>query len=185
MGTTTQDWLQQLQTPAEEKGALSDTERRQMFNLARRQSAGALNTGLSTLRSELGGHGFRGGESGIADSALANLVRSNQEALSQEGTKIAMDEAQRRERLAELGQNRLLGAGGLSAQLESIAAQRAAASGANKNAAAQLAWEKERFGQEFPWEQEQSRMTMLSNLLGEMGQSQQQVYAPYWDALGQ
>jgi len=170
-------WLGQLDKPVEE-GVLSEAERQNIYNLARRQNQGALNTGVETAKEQLGSRGFRAGESGFADSAIGEMIRKNQETMGQVGVGIGKEEAQRRERIAELNLNRLLGAGG-------IAAQHSGGGGAGKAAMAQLDWEKEKWGQEFPWQQEQARMGQLFDLYGMMGTSQNQVYAPYANAMGQ
>jgi hypothetical protein len=179
------DWLSQLNVPIEERGVLSDAERQRMFNLARRQSAGAMGAGMETLKEQLGGRGFRVGESGAADTAMGKYILGSQEALSQQGTEIATDEAKRRAELAGLNIQRLTGAGGLQVQQNAVEAQKAAAGAQARLGQSQLEWEKNKFSQTFPWEKEQAQMGWLQNLLGMMGQSQQDVYAPYWNAIGQ
>jgi len=178
-------WLEELKKPVEETGALSDAERQRIFNLARNQQVGSQTAQMAGLKEALGSRGFRAGDSGIADTALGNLYRSTQENLAGEAGKIAMDEAARRERLAQLNIARLTGGGDIMAKLRQAAASAAGARTGLKLGEEQLAWEKEKFGQTFPYQKQQDWMNNLFRLWGGMGASQNEVYAPYLNALGQ
>jgi len=171
-------WLGALEKPIE--AGLSTGDMQKQYNQLRNQIQGSWGTGAESLKGELGQRGFRVGESGMADTALAGLYSQGSKALSKGATDIYLSEADKSRELANMNLQRKLGAGGLITQQA-----QARASGAGARAAmAGLDWEKEKFEQTFPWEQEQFYTNQAMDLAGRMGQSQQQVYAPYLDALG-
>lgn len=170
-----QDWLSQLQTPINAGQSTGDLQKH--YNQLRSQIQGAGKMQTQGMQSALLGKGFRSGESGFADAPLMQLQMQTGKNLADASTNIYLDEAKRRMDMAGLNLQRMLGGGELEA---SLVRQKIA----NKPALAALDWERERFGQTFPWEKEQAEMSNLFNLMGMMGQSQQQVYAPWWDAMG-
>lgn len=165
-------WMGKLEATPE--GGLTDEERQRIYNLNRRQIQGATNAAAGELERSLSGRGFRGGESGIADTALAGVHMAGAERLGQASTQLAMEEAKRRGDF-------MLGAGNLEAAWKNAQAQQTAA-GAQSRA---VDWSKQKFTQyEFPWEQEQAANADLWRYLQMMSGSQQEVYAPYWNAVG-
>ena len=170
-----QDWMKQLETPIE--AGLSKGDLQTQYNQMRKQIQGGWGAGTEALKGQLGQRGFRVGESGVADTALAGLYGEGARALSTGAENIYLDEAKRRQDLAGLNLQRMLGAGGLEAQQ--------AATGASAGASAdRLAWEKEQFGQTFPWQKEQQTTQQLFDLMAMMVGSQQEAYAPYMSAIG-
>lgn len=61
-----------------------------MYNLAREQVSGQTAADVEYARTELGGRGFKAGESGIANRALMNIRRGGAERLGTESRKMAM-----------------------------------------------------------------------------------------------
>ena len=177
------EWLTELKTPI--SAGLSTGDLQTQYNQMRNQIQGTWGAGAETLKGQLGERGFRAGESGLADTALGGLYEQGSQALSKGATDVYLDEAKRSQDLANMNLQRLTSGGSLAAELEKIRAQRAATGSAAGGAAARLAWEKEKFGKQFPWEQEMQATGQLFDLMGMMGGSQQQVYAPYYEALGQ
>lgn len=62
-------------------------------NLARRTSQGGWSAGLDTLKRELGGAGWKVGESGVADSSIGNYLASQSEGLGKSATELAVNAA--------------------------------------------------------------------------------------------
>jgi len=175
-----QDWLQRLETPIEAGRSTGDLQKQ--YNLMRNQIQGATPAMAETLRAQLGGRGFRVGESGFADTPMAQMLTAGQRNLSEAASNIYLDEAKGAREMAGLNLQRLLGAGGLEVQSQAAGAQAHAAKLAADTAAQRLAWEKEQWGQEFPWQQERASMGDLFGMMGMMGSSQQQAYAPWYQA---
>ena len=185
-------WLQQLQQRPNIQVGLTDQERSAIYGLGRQQIQGATRTSAEQLRTAMGGQGFRAGESGIADTALANIYRGGAEQLAQYSGNLAAQEAQNRfsQRLGieQLMSNRLgTGAGILGslrgAQMQAGATTAAARMAAN-TAADRLSWEKERFKEyTFPWEQEQGTWGNLMQMYGMQQQGQQYAYQPWYTAM--
>jgi len=176
------DWLSKLEAPIE--AGLSEGDLQKQYNQMRNQIQGGWNAGLDTLTGTMAKYGFRPGESGRADSAVGQFLTSGSQALSKGATDVYLNEAANRNKLAEMNLNRLLGAGGLEVQNRAAGAAGAGARASRDIAEQQLAWEKEKWGQQFPWEQEQAATGQLFDLMGMMQGSQQQAYAPYWGAMG-
>ena len=61
-----------------------------MYNLAREQISGQTAADQEYARTQLGGRGFRAGESGIANRALMDIRRGGAERLGTESRKMAM-----------------------------------------------------------------------------------------------
>jgi len=185
-------WTEQLK---QKQGApqigTTEGERQNIYNLARRQTQGATKTAGEQLQGAMGGKGFRAGESGIADTALANIYNQGAERLGQQATQQSIAEVNNRfnQSLAtnRLDLDRLLGGGGISAQLAQVAASRAASSAASKLGQDQLSWSKERFGKEFGASEEQrgwgNQQTSFGNMMDiwrtQIGQQGQD-----WDRYG-
>jgi len=178
-----QDWLSQLNKPIE--AGLSKGDMQREYNQMRQQIQGGTGAMAESMKEQLAGRGFRVGESGAADTALGNIFTQGGANLAKAGTDVYLDEARRKQDLAGMNLNRLLGAGGLEAQ--DAASRRAAGI-----AGGQLDWEKEKFGQVFPWEkeqaafgQEQTMMNQYMNYLAMMQGSQEDEYGAYRGAKGQ
>jgi hypothetical protein len=172
------DWLSALKEPINAGQSKGDLQRQ--YNQMRSQIQGGTNAMAEQMKGQLAGRGFRVGESGAADTALGQIFQQGGANLAKAGTDVYLDEARRRMDMANMNMNRLLGAGGLEAQ--DLASKRNAGV-ARDISGNQLAWEKEKFGQQFPWEQEQFYMNQAGGLMNSMLQSQQDVYAPYWNAI--
>ena len=86
-----------------------------IYNLGRTQIQGATQAGLGMARGFMGGRGFRGGESGLADTAMGQIIRGGQQNLAGLSAQTSIDEANRRfseqSTLAQLNLSRLLGGG--------------------------------------------------------------------------
>jgi hypothetical protein len=177
MATNKNTWLGQLEKPI----TASSKEQQQMFNLARRQGQGATNALASEMENKMSGRGFRGGESGIADTAIGDIYSRGAEALGAAAEQGGVDlEKQAR----ELNLSRALGGGGLQAQFDQMAQQ-------NEQFGQNLGWEKNKFGQTLDfsktqqdWQQQQDLMNMMFGLNQYMGNEQQQVWSPYYNAIG-
>jgi len=87
---------------------------KQRFNLAREQIQRGTGIEAAQMQKYMGGKGFRGGESGIADTALGRIARGGAERLSTASQQIAESEAERAQGYAGLNLQRQLGGGGLA-----------------------------------------------------------------------
>ena len=96
----------------------------QRYNLAREQIQGGTRMQAEQMRRYMGGRGFRGGESGIADTALGGVFRGGAERLGQASRGIEADEAGRAQQYDLLNLQRQLGGGGLALQGEEGAMDR-------------------------------------------------------------
>lgn len=63
------------------------------INLSRRANQGGWAAGAESLKRDLGGAGFRAGESGIADSALGQFYSQGAEKMGQNATQLAVEKA--------------------------------------------------------------------------------------------
>jgi len=86
----------------------------QRFNLARGQIQGAGQVEMGMLRKSLGGRGFRGGESGYADTAYARSARGTGERLTRASQEITESEANRAMQYDQLNLQRKGIGGGLA-----------------------------------------------------------------------
>jgi len=176
-------WLTELANPVTAQIGLTDPERQGVYNLARKQQTGAESTAMEALKASGAGRGFRAGESGFMDTAMGKLYGQGAERLGGYANEQAIQEVKDRfnqnMQLNQLNQNRLLGGGNMLMGF----GQADTAEAAVRNQGKGLEWEKEKFGQTFPWEQETTRMNQLMQMMGMMGQSQQDVYAPYYQGI--
>lgn len=90
----------------------------QRYNLARGQIQGAGQVEMGMLRKSLGGRGFRGGESGYADTAYARSARGTGERLTRASQEIETSEANRAMQYSQLNLQRMGMGGGLALQGE-------------------------------------------------------------------
>lgn len=175
------DYMKLLAQPIKAKTGLSDIERRGIYNLGRRQIQGATKTAMEQMRTQLGGRGFRAGESGIADTALGQIASQGAERLGAFATQTALEERKRRfEEAAQLGGlnvQRMAAGAGLQGQLAQAGATRSAAGMALEGRMAELEFAKERFGQEFAYTKEQQS---LQNMM-DMWRMQQGAQGTAWD----
>ncbi len=204
--------IQQLTTPETTKLGLTDQELQAMINQMRGNILGTSQGLINMVAQQMGGRGFRPGESGLADAALSNIAQQAQQQLAGGIQNIMLDEARRRFEqdlaLRNLNLNRILAATKFADLLESgelqrlglglqagqfgagleqfakeLAAQQAAQAAAAQSAADRLAWEKERWGKEFEYGQQLDALKLLASLYGvELGQ-QTERYSPYWQAM--
>lgn len=72
---------------------MAEADWRNMTNLARRSAQSSWGAGAESLKRDLGGSGFRAGESGIADSALGQYYGQQAESLGQTTSGMAVEEA--------------------------------------------------------------------------------------------
>ena len=102
-------FLQELTKPIEYKGRAEER-----FRAARGQIQAGTKMEMGQMEKYMGGRGFRGGESGIADVAMGRVARGGAERLGQASQQIAESEAARAQGYAGLELQRKLGAGGLA-----------------------------------------------------------------------
>lgn len=86
----------------------------QRFNLARGQIQAGTKIQMGQMEKYMGGKGFRGGESGIADVAMGRIARGGAERMATATGQIAESEAERAYGYAGLNLQRQLGAGGMA-----------------------------------------------------------------------
>ena len=143
------NFLQQLAQPIQYQDLSA-----QRLGLAREAIQGQTRTGLQQAQRYMGGRGFRGGESGIADTAFQNIIRGGQEQLSTATRQIEADEAARAQGYAGLNLQRMLGGAqlGLGGQELQLAGQEGALN---------------------------RMMQMWQSMIG----SQQGAWQPYWQGL--
>lgn len=197
-------WLGELSKPTEQTPiGLSEQERSSIYGLGRTQIQGATRASAEAMKEFMGGKGFRAGESGIADTPIAGIMRGGQQQLGDFATSMAAQEAKdrfaQRFQLSQLDQQRLLGGAGIAGGLETanigaqatLGAARAGAGAARyaaglgaETAANRLGWEQERFKDyTFPYEKQQGSFGNLMQIYGMQQQSQQDRYAPWYQGL--
>ena len=176
------DWMAQLSKPIE--AGLSKGDLAREYNQMRGQIQGGTKAMAEEMKGSMLGRGFRSGESGIADSAIGRIYEQGGTNLAAAGTNVYLDEAKRRQDLAGMNLQRMLGAGGL--ELQNLASKRTTGLGSD-----QLAWDKDRFGQQLGFEkeqaafgQEQTMMDQYMNFLRMMQGSQEEEYGAYRGAKG-
>ncbi len=178
-------WLDQLKEPVDEQIGLTEDERQGIYNLGRRQMQGAYNTAAETMREKMGGRGFRAGDSGVADTAVGQIISQGAERLGAYGQEIAVGEAknrfQQKATIAQLNQQRLLGAGGLENQANQIAASSAAARAAQKLASKRFRFDKRRWRNEFGASQQQQQFTNFYNIWRSQMGDQSDVWNQWGD----
>ena len=183
---------EQLKTPIR-GGAVGMTgaESAAKYGLARRQIQGATKTAMEQTKSAMGGKGFRAGESGIADTAMASIASQGAERLGAAATGQAISEIERtdaqRQQQAALNLQRQTGAGQIGVGVAQAGAQAAAARASAKSAADRLAWDREKYTTythpmmetQFEYGQEQDAWSRLMSLYGSQAQGQGQAWGQY------
>ena len=86
----------------------------QRYNIARGFIQSGTRTAMEQAKTYMGGRGFRGGESGIADTALSRIATGGAERLSRAGLEIGESEAARRQQYEMMNLQRMLGGGQLA-----------------------------------------------------------------------
>ena len=86
----------------------------QRYNIARGQIQSGTRTAMEQAKTYMGGRGFRGGESGIADTALGQIATGGAERLGRAGLEIGESEAARRHQYEQLDLQRKLSGGQLA-----------------------------------------------------------------------
>lgn len=84
------------------------------YNIARGQIQGGTRTAMEQMKTYMGGRGFRGGESGFADTALGQIATGGAQRLSQAGLEIGESEAAQRQEYDRMNLQRMLGGGQLA-----------------------------------------------------------------------
>ena len=187
------EWYEeQLKTPIR-GGAIGMTgaESAAKYGLARRQIQGGTKAAMEQAKSAMGGRGFRAGESGIADTAMASIASQGAERLGASATEMALAETQRvdqmRQQQAALNLQRQTGAGQIGVGFAQARAQSSAARASAESAANRLAWEKEKYTtythpmeqQQFEYGQEQDAWSRLMQLYGSQAQGQDRAWGEY------
>lgn len=126
----------------------------QRLGLARETIQRGTQTGLQQARRYMGGRGFRGGESGIADTAFQNIIRGGQEQLGTATRQITADEAARAQGYAGLNLQRMLGGGQLGLG-----------------------------GEELQFRGEESSLDRMMQMWQSLQGSQQGRWQPYWQGV--
>jgi len=178
-------YMKQLEQPIR-GGAVGMTgaESAAKYGLARRQIQGGTKAAMEQAKSAMGGRGFRAGESGIADSAMASIASQGAERLGASATEQALAETQRVDQLranqAGLNLQRATGAGQIGVGFAQAGAQRTAAKLSAETAANRLAWDRERFTEyEMPYQEEQDAWSRLMQLYGSQVGGQDNAWGEY------
>jgi hypothetical protein len=195
--------IQGLRAPT----GMTEAEKALQLNQLRANIMGQTRGMMRQATEQLGMRGFTPAESGIAGSALADIMRSGQQQFAEAVSNLAIAEAQRRfqEQLAagqfEMSKLQAVGdianrfeqwrqaniglglqAGSLAAQLEQfaqqLAEQRAQRAASAALAGDRLALERERF----EYEKEMDALKLLMNLYAQEQEAQRSAYQPYWQA---
>ena len=121
-------FLGSLGKPITGQVGYTGTEEQQMFNRMRERIQGGTKLGMEQMKTYMGGKGFHGGESGIADTALGQIAQKGQEELAGASRDVALAGAEKRfqdqMQLANLNLQRILGGAGIALQGEESAANR-------------------------------------------------------------
>lgn len=170
---------------------LTGAESAAKYGLARRQIQGGTKAAMEQAKSQMGGAGFRAGESGIADAVMASIASSGAERLGAAATGQAVSEIERMDalRAQQSGQNlqRLTGAGQIGVGFAQAAAQRSAASASARSAAERLAWDTRKYEEythpayeeQFQFSKEQDAFSRLQWLYGSQAQGQDRAWGEY------
>lgn len=183
-------WEEELKAPVTAEIGRSPEELQRVYNQSRMQAAGSERAALDTMRGELGGLGFRGGESGIADTALGKISGDAQQQLGQFAMQQGINETNRRfDENMQLNAANLqrMGLGAdMAAKMAATAASRAASMAGIKLGEQRLALDTEmgRGGlalstDQFKYEREANTMKDLMSLFNSMGASQNQNWGAY------
>lgn len=84
------------------------------YNIARGQIQSGTRTAMEQAKTYMGGRGFRGGESGIADTALGKIATGGAERLSRASLEIGESEAARRAEYERMELQRKISGAGIS-----------------------------------------------------------------------
>ena len=204
-------YMGDLATPIAGPVGMSPEEQQAQANMLRSNIMGSTKGMMDVMSDKMGAAGFRAGESGRADSALASVARGGQQEYSTAMTNMALEEAKRREALGlqtqELNMNRMLAAGkfgdlletgdvnrlGLGLQagqfaggleqyekaLEEQRRARAAAAGAS---GARFDWEKEKYKEQFGYQQERDATEDMFKYYYGTTDDQEDAYNRYFGA---
>lgn len=183
------NWQQKLAQPVQIKTGLSEIERKRIYGLGRRQATGAQQASMERMREMMGGKGFRMGESGIADTAMGQMMSTGAEQLGGMAQEQALSERQRRfeeaSTTAGITTQRL--AAGMQGKV-GLAQAGSAAAAARIHAELgreQLGWQKEQYGQEFEYRGEQSALDRMMDMYRMQYGSQETAYDRYAGMYGQ
>ena len=102
-------FLQQLTQPVDYQD-----RSQQRYNIARGYIQSGTRTAMEQAKTYMGGRGFRGGESGIADTALGKIATGGAERLSRASLEIGESEAAKRQQYEMMNLQRMLGGGQLA-----------------------------------------------------------------------
>ena len=102
-------FLQQLTQPIDYQD-----RSQQRYNIARGYIQSGTRTAMEQAKTYMGGRGFRGGESGIADTALGRIATGGAERLGRAQAEIGESEAARRGEYERMNLQRQLGGGQLA-----------------------------------------------------------------------
>jgi len=156
--------LSGMLTPPKFDIGLSSPEIQSILNVGKQNIQGATDTAVEAARAGLGLRGFNPGESGVADSTLAGLLRAGSQNLTGYDTsniqKAISDRFQQQVTAQTAYQNQLGTMGGLIGALGPA----------------------EQFGQEFPYKQQQDALALLMNYYGNAQGAQASAWAPYYSA---
>ena len=86
----------------------------QRYNIARGQIQSGTRTAMEQAKTYMGGRGFRGGESGIADTALGRIATGGAERLTRATQEIGESESARRQQYEMMNLQRMMGGGQLA-----------------------------------------------------------------------
>lgn len=155
-------WQEQLSQPLLMKTGLSGRERQGIYNLQRRQTQGATAAAAERMREMMGGRGFRMGESGVADTAVGEILSGGAERMGKFAQEQALTERQLRFKEAALLSGMNLQRMGMGQQgqvgLEGIRADRYRTAAHERLGVAGLGWDVEKFGAGLDWDKERYGM---------------------------
>lgn len=200
-------YMQQLATPLDLKAGLTPEQLAAQTNQIRSNIMGGTKAMMGQMENKMGGRGFRAGDSGFADTALAGVAREGQSRLSDALTTASLENARQEKanelQLAGLNTQRLLGAGQYGGLLENsrqsgfknlfdaigtgggleqfeknYGLQERQLGQAGANAAAA----QDRWSQEFEYGKQQDALKLLMGFYGGEQGAQNDRYAPYWNA---
>ena len=200
--------MTQLATPETAPLGMTEAERQTMINMARMNIAAQTQAQINQILNTLGGRGFRAGESGQVDTALASIMRGGQEQLGQAITTLMLDEARRRAQqdlaLRQLNLSRLTAIPEFASLLEQgdlnriqMALRALEAAGGLEQFLKQFGLQKEQLAasqaataaaqelreRQFQYQQEMDALKLLLGLYGQETELQQSIFNPYWRAI--
>jgi hypothetical protein len=131
------------------------------MNQNRLNIQGSTNTALESAREQLGRAGLEPGESGSADTALAQILRTGQSNLAASNTDIVNQAIQQRFTQEQAAQQTYQSQLGIMGNLMSALYPSA------------------QFSQEFPYQQQQDALNALQTLYGNTTSAAQSAWSPY------